>query len=77
MYALKELQFTVELCLCECMIVLPEAACSIAQHLGGMEVKLSVIMVIRGGVPARVGYDDTIGQNSQGVLNDWHLESVT
>lgn len=30
---------------------LPEAACSVAQHLGGMEVELAVIVVSGGGVP--------------------------
>lgn len=57
--------------------VLPEAACSIAQHLGGMKVELAVVMVIGGGVPVGVGYDDAIGQNSQRVLDDWHLQGVT
>lgn len=56
---------------------LPETACSIAQHLGGMNVELAVIMVIWGGVPVRVGYDDTIGQNGQGILDDWHLQCIT
>lgn len=56
---------------------LPEAACSIAQHLGGVKVELAVIMVIGGGVPVRVGYDDAIGQNSQSVLDDWHLQCIT
>lgn len=67
------------MCVCVCVYgcVLPEAACSVAQHLGGMKVELAVIMVIRGGVPVRVGYNDAIGQNSQSVLDDWHLQSVT
>lgn len=56
---------------------LPETACSIAQHLGCMDVELAVIMVIWGGVPVRVGYDDTIGQNGQGILDDWHLQCIT
>lgn len=55
------------------MLLLPEAACSIAQHLGGVEVELAVIMVVGGGVPGRVGYDDAIGQDSQSILDDWHL----
>ena len=55
----------------------PEAACSVAQHLGGMNVELAVLMVIGRGVPVRVGYDDTVGQNSQRVLDDWHLQSIT
>lgn len=63
--------------LLRCVRVLPEAACSIAQHLGGMKVELAVVMVIGGGVPVGVGYDDAIGQNSQRVLDDWHLQGVT
>lgn len=55
---------------------LPEAACSVAQHLGGVKVELAVIMVSGGGVPVWLWYDDTIGQNSQGVLDDWHLQSI-
>lgn len=60
-----------------CVLLLPEAACSISQHLGGMKVELAVVMVIGGGVPVGVGYDDAIGQNGQGILDDWHLQSVT
>lgn len=67
----------IKVCVCVCVRVLPEAACSIAQHLGGMKVELAVVMVIGGGVPVGVGYDDAIGQNSQRVLDDWHLQGVT
>lgn len=59
------------------VLLLPEAACGITQHLGGMEVELPVIVVIRGRVPVRVGDNDTVGQNSQSILNDWHLQSIT
>lgn len=56
--------------------LVPEAACSVAQHLGGVEVELAVVMVIGGGVPVGVGYDDAVGQDGQGVLDDRHLQSV-
>lgn len=39
---------------------LPETAGSVAQHLGSMKVDLAVIMVIGGGVPVGVGYNDAI-----------------
>ena len=58
-------------------MLLPETACSIAQHLGGMKMELVVVMVIRGGVPVGVRYDDAIGQNRQSILDDWHLQSIT
>lgn len=62
--------------MCVC-VLLPEAACSIAKHLGGVEVELAVVMVIGGRVPVRVWYDYAIGQNSQSILDDWHLQSIT
>lgn len=66
----------VRLCVLKCLC-LPEAACSVAQHLGGMKVELAVLMVIGGGVPIWLWYDDAIGQNSQCVLDDGHLQSIT
>lgn len=33
-------------------------------------MELAVVMVIGGGVPVRVGYDDAIGENGQSVLDD-------
>ena len=62
------------MCVCECL--LPEAARCIAEHLGGMEVDFAILVVIRGGVPVGLGYDDTVGQNGQGVLDDWHLQGI-
>lgn len=57
--------------------VLPEAARCIAEHLGRMEVDFAILVVIGGGVPVRLGYDDTVGQNGQGILDDWHLQGIT
>ena len=59
-----------------CAWLPPEATRGVAQHLRGVEVELAVVMVIGGGVPSRVGDDDTVGQHGQGVLDDWHLQSV-
>lgn len=59
------------------MWVLPEAARRITEHLGRMEVDFAILVVIGGGVPVRLGYDDTVGQNGQGILDDWHLQGVT
>lgn len=42
-----------------------------------MEVDFAILVVIGGGVPVRLGYDDTVGQNGQGVLDDWHLQGIT
>lgn len=67
----------VYVCVCVHLLLLPEAACSVAQHLRGMKMELAVVMVIGGGVPVRVGYDDTVGEDGQGVLDDRHLQSVT
>jgi len=59
-----------------CVLLLPEAACSIAQHLRGVKMELAVVMVIGGGVPVGVGDDDAVGQHGQGVLDDRHLQSI-
>lgn len=63
-------------CMCVCECLLPEAARCIAEHLGGMEVDFAILMVIGGGVPVGLGYDDTVGQYGQGVLDDWHLQGI-
>lgn len=54
----------------------PEAAGGVAQHLGGVEVELAVVMVIGGGVPVGVGNDDAVGEHGQRVLDDGHLQGV-
>lgn len=63
-------------CVCECEFLLPEAARCIAEHLGGMEVDFAVLVVIGRGVPVGLGDDDTVGENGQGVLDDWHLQGI-
>lgn len=54
----------------------PEAASGIAEHLGGVQVQLAVLLMGRG-VPARVGDDDSVGQHGQGVLDNGHLQGIT
>lgn len=56
--------------------VSPEAAGGVAQHLGGVEVELAVVVVSGGGVPVGVGNDDAVGEHGQRVLDDWHLQGV-
>ena len=63
-----------------CLFLLhsPETASGVAKHLGSVCVLLAVVMEIVGGVPGGgVRDDDTIGQNGQGILDDWHLQGVT
>lgn len=39
-------------------------------------MQLAVLLRVGGGVPARVGDDDGVGQHGQSVLDDGHLQSV-
>lgn len=66
----------VDVCVCVCECLLPEAARCVAEHLGGMEVDFAILVVIGGGVPVGLGYDDAVGKDGQGVLDDRHFQGV-